>query len=184
MTQTEQFIRRLEMLQEADRSQLRRVAGKQLNEALQGFDLFTGLWWPLRDGPAAPRKETSWLVAKLYAAFGIRNDRSDKTEAGPTLARILGWCEPRDDHSRHRFRARFDACCCVRRCLHWSRTCAGHCMSCRMPSKREMLRHGLGGVAQPPFGLVRGEEHRLGRDIRDIWAEDYLNAVHQSERRN
>jgi hypothetical protein len=29
----------------------------------------------------------------------------------------------------------------------------------------------------------RGEEHRLERDVRDIWAEKYLNAVHQYERR-
>jgi hypothetical protein len=49
MSQTAEYVRRLSNLQEGQRSQLRRVAGQPLDATLQGFDLFTGLWWPLRE---------------------------------------------------------------------------------------------------------------------------------------
>ena len=113
MTQTEKFIRQLEALKEGERSRLRRLAGKPLDETLQGFDLFTGLWWPLRaKSPRAPRRETSWLATKLYGAVQIPHVRPADPFARPTLPRVLGQCEPREEYGRPRFRARFDALLC------------------------------------------------------------------------
>ena len=71
MSQTAKYIKKLSDLQEGDRSRLRRLAGRPLDATLQGFDLFTGLWWPLRaKSPATPRREPSWLVAKLFGVLG------------------------------------------------------------------------------------------------------------------
>lgn len=106
MSMTEQFIRRLESMGSADRSSLRRLTRQSLADTTQSFDLFTGLWWPLRQkSPVAPRRETSWLVARLCGEFPLRHVRSDDTQ----LATILGRLEPRDKHAGRRFRARFDA---------------------------------------------------------------------------
>lgn len=107
------FIQRLEDLKEGERSRLRRLAGQPLDATLSGFDLFTGLWWPLREkNKFAPRRETSWLVAKVYGAFPIAHLRSGDKAARPTLARVLGRCEPHDDYGRPRFRTRFDGLLC------------------------------------------------------------------------
>jgi len=71
VSQTLAYINRLEDLQEGERSRLRRLAGMPLDAALPGFDLFTGLWWPLRQAsPVAPRRETSWLVGESIARLG------------------------------------------------------------------------------------------------------------------
>ena len=110
MTPTVQFIQQLQALKEGERSRLRQLAGQPLDESLPGFDLFTGLWWPLRQlNQKAPRRETSWLVAKLYGAFPIPYVPSEGTTQA--LACVLGRCEP-SDHDRdgkRRYRQRFDA---------------------------------------------------------------------------
>lgn len=95
MTQAEAFIRRLESLKEGERSRLRRLAGQPLDHALHGFDLFTGLWWPLRQrSPVAPRRETSWLVAKLFGAFPLRYVPCER-DCPTTLPFLLGTYEPK-----------------------------------------------------------------------------------------
>lgn len=84
MSQTAEYIKRLSALQEGERSRLRRLSSRSLDTTLQGFDLFTGLWWPLRvKSPATPRREPSWLVAKLFGAFRVPHVRPD-SGAGPT----------------------------------------------------------------------------------------------------
>lgn len=201
MTPTVEFINRLGHLKEGERSRLRRLAGQPLDKTLQGFDLFTGLWWPLRhDSPAAPRRETSWLVAKLYGAFPIPHVRPDAPSERPTLARLLGRCEPPHPAcpqaallssappdrepargqfiAARRYRRRFDAM-----------------LRAVLPALEPHLRWGLSVVVDgierkqlPGAGMDwaqllddlaiwdRGEEHRLKRDIRDIWAEQYLQS--------
>jgi len=82
---------------------LRTHAGQGLDESVDGFDLFTGVWWPLRQKNAqAPRREVAWLIAKLYAY------RSMPQSDGDTLARQLSRSQPRDSPERERFRQRFD----------------------------------------------------------------------------
>lgn len=182
MSQTTEYIKRLSGLQEGELSRLRSLAGRPLDATLQGFDLFAGLWWPLRaKSPATPRREPSWIVAKLFGALRIPHIRPD-SGAGSSLPEILGHCEPHDEDGRKRFRTRFDSLLCS-----------------SLSSLEPHLRWALGEVARAVAGHVqhardvkgidwvqllddlsiwdRGVEHRRGRDIRDIWAEMYLNTT-------
>lgn len=115
MSQTEEFIKRLEKLQEGERSRLRRLAGQPLDKTVQRFDLFTGLWWPLRATSArTPRRETSWLIAKLHCASSVPHVRPE-SGVGPSLPGVLGRCElddPPEYRARSSFRRRFDAVIC------------------------------------------------------------------------
>ncbi|GMV38187.1 MAG: hypothetical protein AMXMBFR61_26950 [Fimbriimonadales bacterium] len=102
MTPTEQYIRALVSMSAGDRSLLRTVAGKGLDECVEGFDLFTGLWWPLRNQTQhVPRREVSWLVAKLVAAYTLPH------QPGATLPKQLHACRPaqRPEQFDHRFDA-------------------------------------------------------------------------------
>lgn len=186
MTHTEQFIRRLEDLKEGERSRLRRLAGRPLDATLQGFDLFTGLWWPLRaHSPGAPRRETSWLVAKLYGAFPIPHVRPE-SGPGPSLAAVLGKCEPRDEYGGLRFRTRFDALLCsplsiLEPRLRWALGEVARAVAGRVPRARDI--EGIDWVRLLDDLSIwdLGEQHHRQRDVRDDWAEAYLNAVHQTE---
>ena len=185
MSQTDAFIKRLEDLKDGERSRLRRLAGQPLDHTLPGFDLFTGLWWPLRQAsPVAPRRETSWLVAKLYGAFPIPHLPPDNVIDRPTLARLLGCCEPRDERKGPRFRRRFDTLLCsplsaLEPHLRWGLDEIDKAIAGRV-----LWAKGVTGIdwAQLLDDLSiwdRGEEYRNKRDINDIWAEQYLNATHQ-----
>lgn len=188
MSQTAEYIKRLLDLQEGERSRLRRLAGEPLDATLPGFDLFTGLWWPLRkDSPKTPRREPSWLVAKLFCAFRVPHIGHD-SGAAPSLPRVLGLCEPSEEEKKKCFRNRFDTL-----------------ISTSLSSLEPHLSWALGEVARAVAGRVthardikgidwvqllddlsiwdRGEEHKIGRDVRDIWAETYLNAAIKKERR-
>ena len=58
MTSTELFVEALARLRSGDLAMLRAHAGQGLDESLQAFDLFTGLWWPVRQrNQRAPRRE-------------------------------------------------------------------------------------------------------------------------------
>jgi CRISPR type I-E-associated protein CasB/Cse2 len=103
MTPTEQYVDILTRLKTGELGLLRTHAGQGLDESVGGFDLFAGLWWPLRQAnQRAPRREVAWLVAKLYASSPIPHSRGD------TLARQLKGCQPINDPTRKRFRQRFD----------------------------------------------------------------------------
>lgn len=103
MTATEQYVEALAHLKPGELGLLRTHAGQDLDETVDGFDLFAGLWWPLRQtSPRAPRREVAWLIAKLYASRPIPQSRGD------TLARQLRGCQPARDPARHRFQDAFD----------------------------------------------------------------------------
>jgi len=98
MTSTETFIQTLEALKSGDLGRLRNHAGLSLDESVDGFDLFAGLWWPLRQkNQKAPRREVAWLIAKLYAR------RPLPQLPGATLASLLGALGPADDRQRQKF---------------------------------------------------------------------------------
>jgi len=102
-TATEQYIEILTQLKPGDLGLLRTHAGQGLDESVQGFDLFAGLWWPLQNkSQFAPRREVAWLVAKLYAFSPISHSASD------TLARQLRRCQPDEKRSQKRFQQKFD----------------------------------------------------------------------------
>jgi CRISPR type I-E-associated protein CasB/Cse2 len=103
MTPTEQFIERLMRLKAGDLGLLRTHAGQGLDGSLEGFDLFTGLWWPLRQKSQwAPRREVAWLIAKLYAYRQIPHSDDD------TLARQLRECQPAEEMAKKRFQQKLD----------------------------------------------------------------------------
>ena len=180
MSQTAEYIQRLCQLQEAERSLLRSAAGRSLHETLQGFDLFTCIWWTLRSkNTATPRREPSWLVAKLFGAYPIPHVRPD-SGARPTLPRVLGRCEPHSDVSRKRFRTRFDALlcsslACLEPHLRWALNEAARAVADHGPHARSIEGIDWVQLLEDLSIWDRGEQHRLGRDVRDIWAEQYLS---------
>ena len=98
MTPTEDFIRTLQALKPGDLGLLRNHAGLPLDESVNGFDLFAGLWWPLRQkSQNAPRREVAWLIAKLYA-FRPMPQLPDAT-----LAFLLGKAGPTDKRRQQKF---------------------------------------------------------------------------------
>jgi hypothetical protein len=69
---TVRYIDNLSNLKSGEISILRTMRHKDLDEDLDGFDLFTGIWWPLREkNQRAPQRETAWLIAKLYACYPL-----------------------------------------------------------------------------------------------------------------
>lgn len=183
MSQTTAFIARMageRIIGPGERARLRSLAGCGLDEDTPGFDVFTGLWWPLRQkNKSAPPREIAWLVAKLYAASPIPHVRSNADE-GPSLAQVLGRSEPREEHARKRFRRRFDSLLCtplgaLEPHLRWA-------LSIVRDAVVAGRSQGIDWVELTDHLSVwdRGEEHRLQRDIRDIWAEQYLEATHNT----
>jgi len=100
-TATEEYIHVLQGLKRGDLGLLHTHSGRGLDESVDGFDLFSGLWWPLRQkNERAPRRQVAWLIAKLYAFHPLEHSPGD------TLARQLRRCQPPEDPDR--FRQRFD----------------------------------------------------------------------------
>ncbi len=98
MTPTESFVQNLISLKPGELGMLRRHVTRRLDESVDGFDLFAGLWWPLREkNQRAPRREVAWLIAKLYAAYPLPQ------REGATLAKVLGGIQPHDEARRRRF---------------------------------------------------------------------------------
>jgi CRISPR type I-E-associated protein CasB/Cse2 len=103
MRPTEQYIENLVQMKPGELGLLRTHAGQGLDETVDGFDLFTGLWWPLRaKSEGAPRREVAWLIAKLYAF------RPLPFSPGETLASQLARCRPNKEQEKERFTQRFD----------------------------------------------------------------------------
>lgn len=103
MTPTEHYIEGLTHLKPGDLGLLRTHAGAGLDESVSGFDLFTGLWWPLRHtSERVPRREVAWLIAKLYAFRPIEHS------PGAMLASRVGLCCPSRKTAEEHFAQRFD----------------------------------------------------------------------------
>jgi len=103
VTSTEKYICKLTSLKAGELGLLRKHSGQGLDETVEGFDLFAGLWWPLRQkNERAPRREVAWLIAKLHASCPIEQSPGD------TLARQLRVCRPNKEPERARFAERFD----------------------------------------------------------------------------
>jgi len=172
VTPTEQFIARLESLKTGDRARLRQLAGQPLDHTLQGFDLFTGLWWPLRQrSPQAPERRSAWLVAKLYGAFRVPNVRA----APATLPCVLGRAEPREEKAQERFRQRFDALLLsplarVESHLRWALGVARDAVDKGRESGLDWVQ-----LLEDLRFWDRGAEG--ARDIREEWAKQYLDAA-------
>jgi len=178
VTQAEAYIEGLTTLKEGELSSLRSLAGQTLDSSIQGFDIFTGLWWPLRDkNSAAPRREPCWLVAKLYSATQIPHVRPNSVE-GPSLPAVLGRLEP--PVAPRRFQTRFDAlldsgAASLEPHLRWALDEVARAIAGKVPHAREV--NGIDWVELLNDLSIwdRGATTRRGRDVREIWAEEYLN---------
>lgn len=185
MSQTAAFIARLtnkrfkRLFGPGEQARLRALAGRGLDEDVAGFDLFAGLWWPLRQkNRTAPRREIAWLIAKSYAAFPIPHEPCERD--GPTaLAVILGRAERRLSglDGPRRFRQRFDSLlgtplAGLEPYLRWALTIVRDAVTAGRAK-------GIDWVQLTDHLSIwdRGEEHRIGQDIRDIWAEQYLKSA-------
>lgn len=103
MKPTERYIEVLQNLKSGDLSLLRAHVEQGLDTSSQGFDLFAGLWWPLREkNQRAPRREVAWLIAKLYAFRPIPH--SDNSH----IAYELRSYEPHEERARQSYLNRFD----------------------------------------------------------------------------
>lgn len=165
MTATEEFIGVLSALKSGDLGLLRTHAQQGLHESVDGYDLFSGLWWPLRTkNQRAPRRQVAWLVAKLYAAHPIPNAHD------ATLARQLRRCLPPDDKPANRFARKFD-----------------HILLLPLDNIEPALRWAVGQLASRRLSL---DWVRLTDDLsvweRDLtrlrWAEQFLEAEDNNER--
>lgn len=176
MSETWKFIARLESLTQGERAQLRCLNGQGLDQSVISFDLFTGVWWPLRnESKGAPRRETAWLIARLFCSFKIPNAEG----ALYSLPMILGNAEPLEARQQKSYHLRFDALLQstllnIEPHLRWA-----------LPVVVRSVN--MGRCAGLDWAKLldelsiwdRGDEHRLKRDIQDIWAEQYLNAIRQ-----
>jgi CRISPR type I-E-associated protein CasB/Cse2 len=102
---TSKYVEKLGQLKEGSLSLLRWEAGQGLDHSLTGSDLFTGLWWPLRQqSQFAPRRRVAWLVAKLHAVVPLA--QQEKNTLPLQLGRIYRGL---DDKKKPSFQQRFDA---------------------------------------------------------------------------
>lgn len=103
MTETLKYINKLINLKDGELGLLRTHSGQGLDETINGFDLFTGIWWPLsQNSKRSPKRSVAWLIAKLYASCPLPHSQ------GKNLAYQLGLYQPKKDTEKIRFTQRFD----------------------------------------------------------------------------
>lgn len=165
MTATEEFVAVLSGLGAGDLGLLRTHAQQGLDESVDGFDLFAGLWWPLRaKNQRAPRREVAWLVAKVYAAHPTPQLRE------ATLARQLRRCLPQNEQGGNRFGQKFDAMLLL-----------------PLDKIEPALQWAIGQVASRGFSLdwvrLTDELSVWERESTQLrWAEQFLLGEQQNER--
>jgi CRISPR type I-E-associated protein CasB/Cse2 len=162
---TEQYIKVLQELKPGDLGLLRTHSGQGLDESVNGFDLFAGLWWPLRQkNQFAPRRKVAWLIAKLYAFCPIEQSTGD------TFARQLRRCQPVEKEKPQRFQNKFD-----------------ELLLSPLDSIEPLLQWALGEVASHHLRL---DWVKMTDDLsyweheskRLEWARDYLNLTQPQEK--
>jgi hypothetical protein len=176
MSQTRDYLKRLARLDTGELTVLRSLAGRPLSDRLHGFDLFTGMWWPLRQrSPRTPRREPSWVVAKLWATYGRQLPFADASDVHPPgVAALLGSIQPRDENERGPFRHRVQGM-----------------LACNVRGVERPLRWALDSIAAVHHGrpldwvglltdLSKWDEpgtEFAASDIRIRWAREYLAAT-------
>jgi len=100
------FVKNLECMNDGDLAILRAHAYCPLDEKLEGFDLFTGLWWGLREkNQWAPPRKVAWLICKLYAMHPMSQSNHVTL---PSLLRTYMNDHFHEQKARMRFGQRFD----------------------------------------------------------------------------
>lgn len=164
--ETREYIRTLQSLKAGDLGLLRSHAGRPLDESVQAFDLFTGIWWPLRQKSSwAPRREVAWLIAKLYAYQPL----ADVT--GVHLAWMAGATAAREGTGRGRADRAFDTL-----------------LLTPLRDIEYPLRRLLGVISRRAARLDWAQliddlsDWECSR-VRQRWADEYLNITERSDTR-
>lgn len=101
MSPTEQFIYSLSEMKDGEKNRFRLAAGTRPDQSTEAFDLFTGIWWPLRQKyQNAPKRETAWVVCSLFSLFSVPHCE------GKTIARQLAQLEPLSEREKNRYRVK------------------------------------------------------------------------------
>lgn len=170
-TPTHRYISELIDLKHGDRGRLRMLAGQPLNETVAGFDLFAGLWWPIRqskDGYKVPRREVAWLIAKIYGYRQVPHT------PGLTLARQLSrcWKSNKDptarDQLNRKIGMRFDTL-----------------LTLPVGRLEPQLQWALAEIQQAQAGIdwVQLTDDLSGwhrSSVRQRWVDDYLNTTKET----
>mgnify|MGYP001287969184 CR=1 FL=1 len=102
-TPTEIYVSRLTALKTGELAMLRSHTGQGIDRSVAAFDLFSGIWWPLREkNQRAPRRQVAWLVAKLFASCPV-----DHAPHHP-LPSQLSRCRIQDERQDRRLAQKFD----------------------------------------------------------------------------
>lgn len=103
MTPTEQFIQTLAGMKSGEKTRFRLSVGARPDQNAEAFDLFTGIWWPLRQQfQNAPKREIAWIVCGLFSLYNIPH------VGGQTLPIVLSSLEPGSDERKRRYRQKLD----------------------------------------------------------------------------
>lgn len=86
---------------------LRSQAQRDLATSVLAYDLFTGLWWPLRrNDPRVPERASAWQLIKLYSFIPVAQDPSPSRRLAEHLRRL--WKAASDERERARLGRRYD----------------------------------------------------------------------------
>lgn len=171
MSATAEYIRHLTGLKSGDLGKARSFSGKGLDEEIDGFELFTGIWWPLRQrSPQTPRRGIAWLIFKLYGFCPLENSDSHFE----TLAHQLRRCQPPEEKARQRFIDRFDRMLQkpivnIETDLQWALR--------QLQAKNVKLNWER--LTDDLSLWDKSEYHKKGEDVREIWANEYLKNKNQ-----
>ena len=175
MGATAEYIRHLTDLKSGDMGKARSFANKGLDEEIDGFELFTGLWWPLREkNHRAPKREIAWLILKLYGFCPLQNSDSHYD----TLACQLRRCQPHEEKARPRFIDRFDRMLSqhianIEPHMHWA---------LRQLQERKMKLN-WARLTDDLSIWDKGQYHNRKQDVREIWANEYLDIYNKPTER-
>lgn len=165
MEATRAYIRTLTELKPGALGLLRSHAGSGLDESVEGFDLFAGLWWPMRQKyPDTPQRKIAWLIAKLFAFCPL--EHSDGYYFVSQLLRT----EPYEFKARQRYRKKFDELLLaptenIEPYLQWA---------LKEISSLKEPRLDWVTLTEDLSIWEKGEYHRYYKDIRLFWTEKYL----------
>ncbi len=121
MTPTEQYIEVLTHLKSGELGLLREHAGQGLDESVDGFDLFAGLWWPLAGKKSVGAPAGGGVACRQTLRFPARRTFS----RAETLAGQLGRCQKDKDPEKDPVAQRFDSMLTlpienIEPSLHWA----------------------------------------------------------------
>ena len=101
------FISQLFVLSAGDKTRLRAMLGRNPCWDVQAGDLFTGIFWPLRQKKLGRlERESCWIVATLFAFNELPGGERAGMDIGAVTGHVKSWGF-RNDHEKKRAERRF-----------------------------------------------------------------------------